>query len=215
MAGRHAKKTKSKAPLIIIIIAAVLIVGGAIAAVFFIMNNRSVELPQGTTAEYTAQVTEAASETQTTVQAQTAAPTTSGDDDETQAQTQPETGEEHEYSDIDVAVPVDDEGDTSTFDATFIPNGKVIDTLTGEETTLREVFGEGFSDAVLTFNSDGTYRDTLEKSGDDAGAYVVQNGKIIATSIQDRNKQITVTEWNGNVPVSFYVDYGGCQVYFG
>ncbi len=212
MAGRHAQKSKSKAPIVIIIIASVLVLGAAGVAVFFFMNNGRTQAEEASATTVSSEATVITSAPTEKTEATTAK---TEEKTEAEATVQTETGVPHEDSEIDVVVPTEESGEISFFDATFIPNGRVLDTYSGEPVTLREVFGEGFSDAVLTFNSDGTYRDTLEKSGDDAGQYVVQNGKIIATSVHDRNKQITVTEWNGDTPAEFYVDYGGFQVWFG
>ena len=103
----------------------------------------------------------------------------------------------------------------SYFNATFIPNGKVDDNLTGGSATLREVFGTGAAEGVLTFNSDGTFKDTLISSESNRGAYVVQDKTIHATYTNDRNMRIEVTEWDGDTPAQFNIQYGDFTVYFG
>jgi hypothetical protein len=78
------------------------------------------------------------------------------------------------------------------------------------------VFGSGYNTSgVITFNNDGTFSDTIPSENARTGGYVVQNNKIIATYSDDKNMEITVTEWDGNTPASFYIVYAGYNVYFG
>ena len=123
--------------------------------------------------------------------------------------------EKPQESKIDVVVPMDDGVELTYFNASFIPNGKVEDTTSGQSVTLREAFGQSASDGVLTFNSDGTFRDTLISGEHNQGAYVVQNHIIHATYTNDKNMIIDVVEWDGDTPVRFTVLYGDFLVYFG
>lgn len=210
MAGKHMQK-KSNVPLVILIIVAVIVIAAVVAGVIFFMNGgmsifkNAEETPPATAA--------------TTI---AAVPATQGSQTETKADetTQPvtaqaETGVPAEEGKIDVVVPMDEGVEPSYFDASFIPNGKVDDTMTGQSVTLREVFGQSAADGVLTFNSDGTFRDTLVSGEHNRGAYVVQKDVIHATYTNDKNMIIEVAEWDGGTPVRFTVLYGDFLVYFG
>lgn len=210
MAGKHMQK-KSNVPLVILIIVAVIVIAAVVAGVIFFMNGgmsifkNAEETPPATAA--------------TTI---AAVPATQGSQTETKADetTQPvtaqaETGVPAEEGKIDVVVPMDEGVEPSYFDASFIPNGKVDDTMTGQSVTLREVFGQSAADGVLTFNSDGTFHDTLVSGEHNRGAYVVQKDVIHATYTNDKNMIIEVAEWDGGTPVRFTVLYGDFLVYFG
>ena len=204
MAGKHSKnEKKSKAPVVIIIVIAVI---AAIAAVFAVLyfngafgskDNKSQEntTPTASAVPYT------------TAQAVHGQEQTSAQSTEQSSQTEQTNA---------VVVPTEAEGDVTHFNATFVPNGKVVDTVSGNNTSLKEVFGTGYNTSgVLTFNNDGTFSDTVSSHEPATGGYAVQNNKISATYSNDKNMDITVTEWDGNTPVSFYVVYAGYQVYFG
>ncbi|MBQ5629749.1 MAG: hypothetical protein IIV15_00430 [Ruminococcus sp.] len=214
MAGKHSQKG-SNAPLVILIVVAVIVVGAIVGGAIFLMNGGlSIFNKQETTAPVTTEVTasEAVPTTQAD-QAQTTAPA------ETKAQTEATTaadeGVHTEDTPIDIAVPTDPGVEVSYFNATFIPNGDVDDNLTGGKATLREVFGSGYSDGVLSFNEDGTFKDTLISSESNRGAYVVQDKTIHATYTNDKNMRIEVTEWDGGTPSKFNIQYGDYTVYFG
>lgn len=214
MSGRHSQKEKTNAPLIILIIAAVLVISAVVVAVFWLMNgNRRGDK------EPTTQPVTTLSETSSAVEETTQTPSVDTDAEQTSSesvlQTEGETGIKNDDEKIDVAVPTEEGAEVSYFNATFIPNGVVEDSYTGGSASLREVFGSGYTDGVITFNSDGTFTDTLSSSSVDSGAYVVQNGKIIATYTNDKNMEITVTSWDGNTPAEFYINFGGYIVYFG
>ena len=208
MAGKYTQKSKSNAPLIILIIVAVLVVAAITVGVFWFMNRNTIPDTTNQTETTVAKTTVSAEETTAQVESTVI-------DETTASETEKETGVEHSESKIDVAVPTDEGADVSYFNATFIPNGIVEDTYTGGTATLREVFGSGYVDGVITFNSDGTFTDTLSTSSVDSGAYAVQNGKIVATYKNDKNMDITVTSWDGNTPAEFYINFGGYNVYFG
>lgn len=204
MAGKHGKKEKkSKAPVVIIIVIAVIAVIAAVIAVLYFNgvfgsennNTRESTTPTASAVPYT------------TAQAMHG-------QDQTSAQSSEQSSAQEQTN--DVVVPTEAEGDVTHFNATFIPNGRVVDTVSGNNTSLKEVFGTGYNTSgVLTFNSDGTFSDTVSSHEPATGGYAVQNQKISATYSNDKNMDITVTEWDGNTPVSFYVVYAGYQVYFG
>ena len=195
-------KKKSKAPVIIIIVAAVIVIAAAVFAILFFsgaFKNKTETQPT------TAQTTTVEDNTVQAIHGQV----------ETAAQTSDAESSQAEETTV-VIVPTEAEGDITYFSGTYAPNGTVIDTFTGQSATLKEIFGNGYNtEGKLTFNEDGTFSDTLPSKEGKNGAYVVQNGKISATYSDDRNMDITVTEWNGGKPASFYVVYAGYNVYFG
>ena len=152
---------------------------------------------------------------ESTAAQQAQAETKADNTQEEPAPTEAETGVAPQESKIDVVVPMEDGVEPTYFNASFIPNGKVEDTTSGQSVTLREAFGQSASDGVLTFNSDGTFRDTLVSGEHNQGAYVVQNHIIHATYTNDKNMIIDVVEWDGDTPVRFTVLYGDFLVYFG
>ena len=215
MAGKHSQKS-SNAPLVILIIVAILVVGAIVgAAIFFMNGGLSIFNQQETTAPAVTEVTtQAEAPTTQSAEAQTTAPeeTTKA---QSEATTAPDEGVHTNDTPVDIAVPTDPGVEVSYFNATFIPNGKVDDNLTGGSATLREVFGSGYSDGVLTFNEDGTFKDTLISSESNRGAYVVQGKTIHATYTNDKNMRIEVTSWDGGTPSEFNIQYGDYTVYFG
>lgn len=206
MAGKHSRKTKSKAPVIIVVVIAVLLI--AAAAVFFIFFNPFKDNTQPTAQETTAATEQIVATAVQTVD-ETVPPTAAPESDIVD-----ETGVPHETSEIEIELPGGEEN-ASYFNASFIPNGKVIDTYSGNQTNLREVFGTAYTEGVVTFNSDGTFTDTLVSSGVDSGKYAVKDGAITATYTDDKNMQIEVLSWDGDTPSEFFINYGGYEVYFG
>lgn len=214
MAGKHSRKGSNK-PLIILIIVAVVVIAAIVAGGIFLMNggipgmNNQQEATQvmtnPTEATTVAATTAVTSEGQTTASPVTEAATTAP----------AETGVSRAEPQIDVQVPTDEGVPVSYFNATYIPSLTAKDVHTGEEVSLREAFGTNYANSTLTFNSDGTFRDTLTAGEADSGAYVVQGEKIHATYTNDKNMKIEVTEWDNGTPVSFQVIYGDCIVYFG
>ncbi len=212
MAGKHSQKG-SNAPLIILIIVAVVVVAAVVAGVFFLMNggipgfgNQEQDPTQVITTPTTAISASPSTDNQSATTAQnTEAATTAP----------AETGVSRVEPQIDVQVPTDEGVPVSYFNATYIPSLTAKDVHTGEEVSLREAFGSNYANSTLTFNSDGTFRDTLTAGEADSGAYVVQGEKIHATYTNDKNMKIEVTEWDNGTPVSFQVIYGDCIVYFG
>lgn len=204
MAGRHSEKSSKKPIVIICIVAAVIIIGVICAVIIFNSGSK----PANTTSTTTQQTT-------STVQ------TTSGESAETTIQpteseqptTQSETfaGETSEVS--KVVVPTQGGQEVSYFNATYVPY-KAVDSSTNEECTLREVFGSAFSQGVITFNSDGTFTDSVTSSSANSGAYAVEGDKIVATYSNDKNMSVKVASWEGDTPSELIINYGGYDVYF-
>ena len=204
MAGRHSAKTSKKPILIICIVAAVIIIGVICAVIFFNSGSKPANTTSTTTQQTTSTVQSTLVESaQTTLQ-----PTESE-----QPTTQSETfaGETSEVS--KVVVPTQGGQEVSYFNATYVPY-KAIDSSTNEECTLREVFGSAFSQGVITFNSDGTFTDSVTSSSANSGAYAVEGDKIVATYSNDKNMSVKVASWEGYTPSELIINYGGYDVYF-
>lgn len=206
MAGRYSTK-KSKAPVIFIISAIAVVVIAVVCIIVFAFpkgqsDNKAVTTqPASTVESTTVESTSSASDSQeeTTIAEETTvqAPTTSAKVSE------PEK----------VVLPTESDETSSYFSATFSPY-KAVDTSTGEECSLREVFGSSYSGGNITFTSDGSFTDSLSASSVNSGAYAVSGESISATYTNDKNMPITVIQWNGNAPSEFIVNYGGYDVYF-
>lgn len=204
MAGRHSAKTSKKPIVIICIVAAVIIIGVICAVIFFNSGSKPANTTSTTTQQTTSTVQSTSVESaQTTLQ-----PTESE-----QPTTQSETfaGETSEVS--KVVVPTQGDQEVSYFNATYVPY-KAVDSSTNEECTLREVFGSAFSQGVITFNSDGTFTDSVTSSSANSGAYAVEGDKIVATYTNDKNMSVKVTSWEGDTPSELIINYGGYDVYF-
>ena len=204
MAGRHSAKT-SKKPIVIICIVAAVIIIGVICAVIFLNSGSK---PANTTSTTTQQTTSTVQSTSVESAQTTLQPTESE-----QPTTQSETfaGETSEVS--KVVVPTQGGQEVSYFNATYVPY-KAVDSSTNEECTLREVFGSAFSQGVITFNSDGTFTDSVTSSSANSGAYAVEGDKIVATYTNDKNMSVKVTSWEGDTPSELIINYGGYDVYF-
>ena len=204
MAGRHSVKTSKKPIVIICIVTAVIIIGVICAVIFFNSGSKPANTTSTTTQQTTSTVQSTSVESaQTTLQ-----PTESE-----QPTTQSETfaGETSEVS--KVVVPTQGGQEVSYFNATYVPY-KAVDSSTNEECTLREVFGSAFSQGVITFNSDGTFTDSVTSSSANSGAYAVEGDKIVATYTNDKNMSVKVTSWEGDTPSELIINYGGYDVYF-
>ena len=204
MAGRHSAKTSKKPIVIICIVAAVIIIGVICAVIFFNSGSKPANTTSTTTQQTTSTVQSTSVESaQTTLQ-----PTESE-----QPTTQSETfaGETSEVS--KVVVPTQGGQEVSYFNATYVPY-KAVDSSTNEECTLREVFGSAFSQGVITFNSDGTFTDSVTSSSANSGAYAVEGDKIVATYSNDKNMSVKVASWEGDTPSELIINYGGYDVYF-
>ena len=204
MAGRHSAKTSKKPIVIICIVAAVIIIGVICAVIFFNSGSKPANTTSTTTQQTTSTVQSTSVESaQTTLQ-----PTESE-----QPTTQSETfaGETSEVS--KVVVPTQGGQEVSYFNATYVPY-EAVDSSTNEECTLREVFGSAFSQGVITFNSDGTFTDSVTSSSANSGAYAVEGDKIVATYSNDKNMSVKVASWEGDTPSELIINYGGYDVYF-
>lgn len=204
MAGRHSAKTSKKPIVIICIIVAVIIIGVICAVIFFNSGSKPANTTSTTSQQTTSTVQSSSVESaQTTLQ-----PTESE-----QPTTQSETfaGETSEVS--KVVVPTQGGQEVSYFNATYVPY-KAVDSSTNEECTLREVFGSAFSQGVITFNSDGTFTDSVTSSSANSGAYAVEGDKIVATYSNDKNMSVKVASWEGDTPTELIINYGGYDVYF-
>ena len=204
MAGRHSAKTSKKPIVIICIVTAVIIIGVICAVIFFNSGSKPANTTSTTTQQTTSTVQSTSVESaQTTLQ-----PTESE-----QLTTQSETfaGETSEVS--KVVVPTQGGQEVSYFNATYVPY-KAVDSSTNEECTLREVFGSAFSQGVITFNSDGTFTDSVTSSSANSGAYAVEGDKIVATYTNDKNMSVKVASWEGDTPSELIINYGGYDVYF-
>ena len=204
MAGRHSVKTSKKPIVIICIVTAVIIIGVICAVIIFSSGSKSANTTSTTTQQTTSTVQSTSGESaETTLQ-----PTKSE-----QPTTQSETfaGETSEVS--KVVVPTKSGQEVSYFNATYVPY-KAVDSSTNEECTLREVFGSAFSQGVITFNSDGTFTDSVTSSSANSGAYAVEGDKIVATYSNDKNMSVKVASWDGDTPSELIINYGGYDVYF-
>lgn len=220
MAGKHAKPSSGSKKPLVIVIAVVVALAIAGTSVFFILraNNKNNKQTTSTTAA-TASTTvpNSTSATAPTGQAST---TNSGGSAEQETTGASSHSESEQETTMNINIPTEEGSTVTYFNASYIPNGEVIDLSTGEKVSLRDVFGETYPNGVLTFNDDGTFVDTLGSTGVDSGEYLVENGEIKATYIYDRNMNITVLEWNEQTkaPSSFYITYGsgtnGFNVYF-
>lgn len=206
MAGRHSAK-QSKLPVVIVclIIVVILVIAGII---IFLNFNKSADNQSTTNTSTTQPLTtvESIVEQQTQeqdIQATTALSqqTTAGNDSSSTSQV--------------VVVPTDSsDDDKSYFNATFAAY-QATDAETGEACTLKEVFGSSYTGGTITFNSDGTFSDTLSSSSVNSGAYVIEGNSVKATYTNDKNMNITVTQWNDDgTPAEFTVNYGGYNVSF-
>ena len=204
MAGRHSAKTSKKPIVIICIVAAVIIIGVICAVIFFNSGSK----PANTTSTTTQQTTSTVQST-TVESAQTTLQPTEFEQPTTQSETF--AGETSEIS--KVVVPTQGGQEVSYFNATYVPY-KAVDSSTNEECTLREVFGSAFSQGVITFNSDGTFTDSVTSSSSNSGAYAVEGDKIVATYTNDKNMSVKVTSWEGDTPSELIINYGGYDVYF-
>lgn len=204
MAGRHSAKTSKKPIVIICIVTAVIIIGVICAVIFFNSGSK----PANTTSTTTQQTTSTVQST-SVESAQTTLQPTESEQPTTQAETF--AGETSEVS--KVVVPTQGGQEVSYFNATYVPY-KAVDSSTYEECTLREVFGSAFSQGVITFNSDGTFTDSVTSSSANSGAYAVEGDKIVATYTNDKNMSVKVASWEGDTPSELIINYGGYDVYF-
>lgn len=100
-------------------------------------------------------------------------------------------------------------GTLSYFSGSYVPDSRAEDTATGRAVHMRELFGSGYATARMTFQTDGTFTDSLPPTGARAGVYQVENGVLTAAYRPDETMQIDVTAWSsdGTKPVTFCVTY--------
>lgn len=204
MAGRHSARSSKKPLVIICIVAAVIIIGVVCAVLFFNSGSKPANTDSTTAQQTTSTVQSISTESaETTVQSATTV----------QPITQSETfaGETSEVP--KVVVPTQSGQEVSYFNATYVPY-KAIDSSTNEECSLREVFGSSFSQGVITFNSDGTFTDSVTSSSVSSGAYAVEGDTIVATYSNDKNMSVKVVSWESDSPSELIINYGGYDVYF-
>ena len=216
MAGRHSAKPekKSKVPLIIIIAVAVAVIAGVIVLIIFLNGNSQKPTDENI------ETTVATSTVEETIQ--TAVATTTSVSDESSSSETQNSAEYHSLDEtlpaeteesVDVVVPTNGGEKKAGFNATYIPY-KAVDPDSGDDVPLREFFGTSYADGVITFNSDGTFRDGLISSSANSGAYIVEDNTINATYTNDKNITITINSWEDDAPSAFTVHYNGCDVYF-
>ena len=199
MAGRHSAKT-SKAPIVIVFAIILLIV--AVGVVVFFMNSKNSDISETQPQQLAStevQATEIKDTQSQIIEEITTIPVTE-EQGVTSAETVP----------IDIIVPTQQGAEVSYFEASYSPV-KAVDSSTGNECSLSEVFGSSYSGGAITFYSDGTFLDLIISS---RGAYVVSGETISATYVNDKNMDITVNSWNDNIPSDFIINYGGYDVYF-
>lgn len=209
MEKRYSDSKSSKTPVIIICIAAILII--AVVVVFIVLNNSKKENSTNGTESTFASSTVLA---ETTIDAQ--AETTSRDSQPqtTTAAAIPTTSSTQQNETTEkVVVPTKSTESGNCFNATYVPY-KAIDTYTNSECSLKEVFGSSYLNGTVTFNSDGTFTDTLTQSSANSGAYAVEGKNISATYSDDKNMSIKVNSWDGDTPSEIVIDYAGYDVYF-
>lgn len=214
MSGRHAVKS-SKKPLIIVICAVVL-VAVIVATLILFMNHSGGSNNNSITAPATTVATTEVSTNSTDSQSSTVEETTASDSNNQNSQDPTEQGftSESSNNDSEIVVPtISGEEQKPKFSATLIPY-YAKDENSSEEVSLRDLFGSAYSGGGFTFNDDGTFIDGITNAAANSGAYIVEGNNIIITYSNDKNVIATVTEWNGDVPTEFTVNFGGIIVSF-
>lgn len=202
MAGRHSAKSSNTLIKVISTIAVIIIVIAAIViTVNFFTDNKVTGDKATVTTQQTTEIIESVTTSHTVA---TVPPTTE----------QGVTSVTSQNATQVVVIPTENGENISYFNATYAPY-KAIDTFSDTECTLKEVFGSSYSGGVITFNSDGTFFDSVTSSSIKSGAYVVENELIKATYTNDKNMTVTVSEWDGDTPSELIINYGGYDVYFG
>lgn len=221
------KKKKSKKPAIIIIsiIAVIAIIIAVAILLFQTLGGSSNNLPFATNPSITEHTQET---TQVTVSEQPTTEKTENITSNTEQNASTQNPDSEESSDIQkttdesitmqssnsesVVVPGDVD-DATYFSATYSPY-KAVDSETNEQCSLKEVFGSSYGGGgSVTFNSDGSFSDTLTTSSSNKGSYAVKDSKLIATYSNDRNMDVSVSSWNGDTPSEIIINYGGYYVY--
>lgn len=222
--GKHSNKGSKKPVLIVflviisvVIIAvavffAVSIYGGGNIVSLFTTHPSATEVQQDTTVTtYNEQPSTDKSEAETTEPSKSVENTTESKET-SDVQTTTEEGHPIQSSNSESVVVPGDIEEASYFSATFNPY-KAVDSITEEECSLKEVFGSSYGGGSITFNSDGSFSDSLINSSSNSGAYAVKGSAIVATYSNDKNMDISVSSWNGDIPSEIIINYGGYYVY--
>lgn len=228
MTGRHfsgnnvKKSSKKPAMIITIVIAAVIII--VVAAVLFIPSYGilSDNLPFATHPSITEHPQTTVLPTDLQEQSTEAAEQTTVSEKETQQENSnsavsethnaTEEGITMQSSDSESVVVPGNFENATYFSATFSPY-KAVDSETGNECSLKEVFGSSYSGGSIVFSDDGRFTDSLTTSSSNSGAYAVQDSNLAVTYSNDKNMDVTVNSWEGNTPTDIVVNYGGYNVY--
>lgn len=215
MSGRHAANS-SKKPLIIVICAVVLV--ALIAGSVILFMNFSGKNDNSATTVPTSAISTTAVNTDSTqnISGSASEPTQPATESGVTSQEPTEQGFTSESSDNDseIVVPtISGEEQKPKFSATLVPY-YAKDENSSEEVSLRDLFGSAYSGGGFTFNEDGTFIDGITNTSANSGAYIVEGDNIIITYSNDKNVIAAVTEWNGNVPKEFTVNFGGITVSF-
>ena len=215
MSGRHAANS-SKKPLIIVICAVVLVALIAGAVILFMnfsgKNDNSATTVPTSAISTTAVNTDPTQNVSDSVSETTQSATKSGE--ASQEPTEQGFTSESSDNDSEIVVPtISGEEQKPKFSATLVPY-YAKDENSSEEVSLRDLFGSAYSGGGFTFNEDGTFIDGITNTSSNSGAYIVEGDNIIITYSNDKNVIAAVTEWNGNVPKEFTVNFGGITVSF-
>lgn len=215
--GKHSNKGSKKPVLIVVLV--IIAVAIIAAAVFFAVSiygggsNSSVFATHPSITERQQDTTLTTNNEQPStvkIEAETTEPTNSKENNDIESTTEEEEPMQSSNSES-VVVPGDIE-DASYFSATFNPY-KAIDSITEEECSLKVVFGSSYGGGSVTFNSNGSFSDSLISSSSNSGAYAVKDSAIVATYSNDKNMDISVSSWNGDTPSEIIINYGGYYVY--
>ncbi len=212
MSGRHAANS-SKKPLIIVICAIVLV--ALIAGAVILFMNFSGKNDNSATTVPTSAISTTAVNTDPTQNISDSAsePTQPAAESGVTSQEPTEQGFTSD-NDSEIVVPtISGEEQKPKFSATLVPY-YAKDENSSEEVSLRDLFGSAYSGGGFTFNEDGTFIDGITNTSANTGAYIVEGDNIIITYSNDKNVIAAVTEWNGNVPKEFTVNFGGITVSF-
>ncbi len=209
MHTKHGKKTNNrKVPIIIAVIAAVVVLAAIICIIVFLFSKDKSENNAATTPVSTVQITEQPATTETSFVSEV----------ETEAAdnnvSEPSNSEQTAIGQQQIALPIQSGAKLSYFSADYSPY-KAVDTETGDEVSMRLVFGSAYSGGTVSFKNDGSFSDNLINSYANTGSYAVDVEKktITATYTNDKNMDITVLSWNSDTPAEIIINYGGFDIY--
>lgn len=223
--GKHSNKGSKKPVLIVVLVIiavaiiavsvffAVSVYGGGNIGSLFTTHPSATEVQQDTTlTTNNEQPSTDKSEAETTDPSKFVESTTESKET-SDVQTTTEEGHPMQSSNSESVVVPGDIEEASYFSATFNPY-KAVDSITEEECSLKVVFGSSYGGGSVTFNSNGSFSDSLISSSSNSGAYAVKDSAIVATYSNDKNMDISVSSWNGDTPAEIIINYGGYYVYF-